>query len=510
MTLAAMAGRSFVSVAVAAMSAVALAFGSGLGSTAGAQRVPGAAVVVQVPPNIVLVMMDDMRVDDLAWLPAVQQQIVRAGVSYRRFYAPTALCCPSRASVLRGQYPHNTGILDNTEPAGGFAGSQRLDGQTLATWLDPTYRTGYVGKYFNGYEGDDQRYVPPGWDDWQGSLHTYAFINSLTNDNGVAVSDPGPYNSDVFGDQAVDFIRESAPLAQPFFLHLSMVAPHIGDPKYTDGDQGVKSPYVPEAWRGTYFGPRFVKAPSFNEADVSDKTGPVADLAPLTLKQRNRLVIQTAQRREALLASSAAIGRVLREVQGSGEGDSTYILFLSDNGSTLGEHRYPLGKTKPYEPASRVPFAIRGPGLSAGTTYPHLAGTMDVAPTVLDLAGVAAPFEFDGHSVLPGTQPASTESERAILLMASARLIDPENGGAVKYSPRIAVDETPWSYRGLVTARWKLIRWVGKEAWELYDLANDPDELTNLSNDHRWNKVQHQLTGRLNRLWMCAGRACDG
>lgn len=491
----------------AVLAVVTLALGAGIGP-ATATRPATSAATDSASPNIVIVMMDDMRADDLPWLPVVQREIYDRGVAYSRFYAPTALCCPSRASVLRGQYPHNSSILSNAEPAGGYAGSRRIDGQTLATWLDPTYRTGYVGKYFNGYEGESQTYVPPGWDDWQGSLHTYFYTGSLTNDNGAPVSDPKRYNSDVFGDQAVDFVSESAPLDEPYFLHLSMVAPHHGAP-HTDGDHHMATPYVPLAWRGAYTGPRFVDAPSFNEANVGDKTGPVTALPRLTRHQRKVLAVQTAQRRESLLASDAAVGRVLQAVDDSGEGDSTYVLFMSDNGMMLGEHRYRMLKNLPYEPASRLPFAIRGPGLVAGTTYDDLAGTMDVAPTVLDLAEADSTLELDGHSVLPSAQPTSPQRDRAVLLMGSAGVVDPENGGEVRYAARVPVDETSWRYRGIVTRRWKLIRWVQEDSWELYDLRRDPDELTNLSGRPRWDAVEQQLRDRLDSLWGCAGQACD-
>ncbi len=494
--------RAGATVVVTALALALLGAGQ---PTLGAPAVPRPAG--PPAPNVVLVMMDDMRADDLPWLPTVADDIVARGVSYSHFYAPTALCCPSRASVLRGQYPHNTTILENTEPGGGFAGSLRIDDQTLATWLDPTYRTGYVGKYFNGYESPTQTYIPPGWDAWWGSLHTYAYTNSLTNHDGVPEHDRGPYNSDVFAEQAVDFIESSAPAVEPYFLHLSFVAPHHGPP-HTDGDAGRKSPYVPPPFQGTYAGPRFVDTPSFNERDVSDKTGPVADRSRLSWRERKTLALQTAQRREALQASDAAIARVLAAVEASGEGGSTYVLFVSDNGMLLGEHRYRMTKNSPYEASSRLPFAIRGPGLTPGSTVDAMAGTMDVAPTVLDLAGVEPPLELDGRSVVPAEVPPARD-DRAILLMASARPTDPENGGEVRSAPRLSVAETPWKYRGLVTARWKLLNWSYHDAWELYDLRRDPDELRNLAGRARWARVESTLQQRFADLWGCAGRACD-
>ena len=120
-----------------------------------------AVAAAQTPPNIVLVLVDDARYDDLTTMPQVRQLIGGAGVSFRNFYSPFPLCCPARATLLTGQYAHNHGVLGNFRPNGGF--DEFRDGSTLATWLDPTYRTGLIGKYLNEYAPP---YQPPGWDEW--------------------------------------------------------------------------------------------------------------------------------------------------------------------------------------------------------------------------------------------------------------------------------------------------------------------------------------------------------
>ncbi|MBA3719567.1 MAG: sulfatase-like hydrolase/transferase [Nocardioidaceae bacterium] len=194
-------------------------------------------------PNVVLVVMDDMRADDLPWMPTVTSEIAETGTQFTSFYAPTPLCCPSRASMLRGQYPHNTGILTNAEPDGGFAAFSALEDSTLAAWLDPTYTTGYVGKYLNGYESSTQTHVPPGWDFWNGTTRTYHYKAVLTNENGTVVDHSGVNSPDLFGEQAIQFLDTVVANPEPFFLELSFVTPHNGRP-HNDGDGGIPSPFL--------------------------------------------------------------------------------------------------------------------------------------------------------------------------------------------------------------------------------------------------------------------------
>jgi arylsulfatase A-like enzyme len=448
-------------------------------------------------PNVLFIMMDDMRKDDLRWMPAVRSRIFAQGQTYRNHYAPTSLCCPNRWTALKGQYPRNHGVMANTEPYGGFEGSQNNDGSTLSTWLAGSYYTGYVGKYLNGYEREI--YVPPGWSDWQGSSCTYHFTQPCTNDNGIIVDDGAAYNEKVHTTRSIEFIRSTNDGLFPYFLHTAYVTPHHGPP-HNDGDEQVATPWVPPAYRGTYDGPRHVATPSFNERDTSDKQGPVAKLPPLSASDLHELAIQTRQRREALMATDAQIARLLNAVDATGE--ATYVIFTSDNGNMLGDHRYPMGKTKPYEAASNIPLGIRGPGITPGSVYRGVTGTQDIAPSILNIAQVPAPYELDGRNIIP---PRDVLANRGILLMSREGPIDPEDGGAVIQ----AAEEPGWTYRGLVTQRWKLIRWPNQDGWELFDLTNDPDELVNLVNNPEYDAVEEQMKAHLDRLWNCSGRSCD-
>ncbi len=474
-----------------------------------APRPASAAQGVQAAPNIVLIIMDDMRVDDLSWMPTVVDQIAGLGMSYTDYYDPASLCCPARASILRGQYPHNTGILTNSQPDGGWVGSLNIDSSTIATWLDPTYATGYVGKYFNGYDGFDQTYVPPGWTDWMGAVRTYRYRDVWTNDNGTVVDQGGRNSPTVFGDNAVQFINERAPRRQPFFLHLSFVTPHNGGP-HTDGDGGLPSPFVAPRDRGTYTGPPHPMDASYNEADISDKTGSPAGRPPLTPKHEANIALLNQQRRESLAAADRAVAGVMDALQAAGELDDTYIIFVSDNGFLLGEHRLQT-KWQPYEPGSHLPLFIRGPDVPASREWQSITASQDIAPTILDMAaetGVGADITLDGQSLLPGQPRPPGSRNRAVLLERPAVPIDPENGGPVRHAASRDVEDLSWIYRGLVTRRWKLISWDTRGTYELYDLERDPYERLNVYDDPAYAARADAMMARLERLWLCAGAAC--
>jgi arylsulfatase A-like enzyme len=474
----------------------------------------GASTAQRVRPNIVVVLMDDLRRDDMPWLPAVRRYIVDRGVTFSNYYTPVSYCCPARASILRGQYPHNTGILTNAEPDGGFAGSRAIDSSTLATWLDPAYHTAYIGKYLNGYEGRQRTYIPPGWDEWMGTTATYDYLGIRLNDNGTIVDRSGINSPTLLAREARRYIRARAPRRAPFYLQLSFVTPHEGGP-HTDGDAevsappGLGTPYVAPRARGTYDGPAHPPDPSYNEADVSDKAGPNAELPRLSNRHKAWVALASAQRRESLAAADRGIRWVMKSLHASGEMRRTYVIFTSDNGYMLGEHR-DVDKFGPYEPSAHLPLAIRGPGIARGAKTAGMAGTHDLAPTILRMAHARARADIalDGHSILP-RRGWHEDPSRAILLEKAALPVDAENGGKVRFAAPRTVAETNWAYRGLVTSRWKLVSWDQFGTFEMYDLRKDPYELRSLYYSPKHHDKATALRHRLARLWMCSAAACN-
>ena len=446
------------------------------------------ATAAQTEPNIVLVLVDDGRVDDLAAMPRVRRLVGDEGVSFTDFYAPFPLCCPARATLLTGQYAHNHRVLGNTAPGGGF--TKFRDQSTLATWLAPTYRTGLIGKYLNGY---GPPYRPPGWDEWMVPSSMYGYLGSRwylhRGAAGGYQTIPG-YQTDTIAALASDFIARNAPRAEPFFLFTSIVAPHDGLPRDPDDVSGYPSPYVKPAYRDRFTGLTNTD-PSFDEADVSDK--PVRP-SRLSATDRRGITEHLQQRREASLSIDDAVARIVASLSAAGELADTYLIFASDNGLMLGEHRIRGGKSTPYEVASRVPFMVRGPGIPAGRAVPKVAGQIDFAPTVLAMAGLPARASVDGVNLLgllrdPG---GAGPARRGVLLEATANS---------------RTENPPWHFRGVVDGSWKYVE-REKGGKELYDLVNDPFELTNVAGRAAYSQRQKVLAQLLASLRECRGTQC--
>ena len=188
-------------------------------------------------PNIIFILTDDQdsTLGSLDYMPKLNALLTQNGITFSNFFVTYSLCCPSRASILRGQYPHNTQVVGNEPPLGGFLKFHQLglENSTIATWLhDEGYRTGLLGKYVNGYPSrSNQAYVPPGWDEWYSSTRgdAYSEYNYQLNENGKLVPYgklPEDYLTDVLGRKAMDFIQRAPSFGQPFFVFLATFAPH--------------------------------------------------------------------------------------------------------------------------------------------------------------------------------------------------------------------------------------------------------------------------------------------
>ena len=295
--------------------------------------------------------MDDMRYDDVAVaMPNVMSSIVARGTEFISNYCATPLCAPSRAMLLRGQFPHNTGVTGNADPHGGRA-MKRIDDETLGVWLQRAgYHTSFVGKYINGYGDPDSgylpAYVPPGWNTWRVPCdRTYHYTNTVINSNGAISNPQGRFTTRLFGDYAVEVLRARLASERPFYLQVNFVAPHSGPPRNPGDDPAWDSlamPYVPPGWRGTYTGPTRPTNVSYNEADVSDK--PCLGQPPLSPGETAFIDAATQHRRDALFAADAQIERCIRVIRTSGR--RTALIFLSDNGYMSGEHRIHRGRTR--------------------------------------------------------------------------------------------------------------------------------------------------------------------
>ena len=375
-------------------------------------------------PNILVVTTDDMRWDELRYVPNVRKYVASRGLRFSNSFAPNPLCCPSRASFLTGQYSHNHGVYTHEVPYGYAAFDDHL---TVGTALNTAgYQTALVGKYLNGYGkqpsmvtgGPSATYVPDGWTDWMVSIEkrwpvgspyrggTYNYQSFTQNVNGKVTGNRGTYSSVVVGDQVQRLVRKydaARETGHPWFIWATPVAPHFGGPAEADDPspyrtkRGTLSTFQTPArpdWVKGWFDDEIKRAPGVragerpSERDVSDKPDFIRKLPDLVGAERRALLEVQRQRAEALFAWDRQFGRIVRTLKKTGQYQDTVIVFTSDNGYFTGEHRQRSGKIKPYEPSLRVPLVVAGPGIPHGVREAPVT-TIDVTATILDLAGAS-------------------------------------------------------------------------------------------------------------------------
>lgn len=420
------------------------------------------------PPSIVLIVTDDQRWDTMWAMPIVRSELAAKGISFENGFVSNPLCCPSRATILTGQYSHSNGVYTNQSgrPYGGFSAFD--DRSTVATWLhDAGYRTAMLGKYLNGYEGP---YVPPGWDRWFATYENFGFYEYLATADGLVKpygSGKHEYGTSVLVGEAERFIG-STPTDTPLFLYFGPHAPHA-PATAAPGDEHAFSD-LPR-WR-----PR-----SYDEADVSDKPEYIQRRIRLPGDVRAKIDAFRRQQYRSLLAVDRAVGAIVDVLEETGRLDNTLIMFTSDNGMAWGEHRWNT-KLAPYEESIRVPFVVRyDAAIRSPRTDEHFVLNIDLAPTIAAAAGVAAPG-VDG----------------------------------VDLAPLFTDDEAPWrddflvehlqkneisvpTYCGVRTTEHLFVRYrTGEE--ELYDLQRDPAQLQNIVDLDGYKEIRRDLLRRLRDL----------
>ncbi len=463
-------------------------------------------------PNVVVVMTDDQTVESMRVMPKVQKLIGDEGVTFANNFAANPICCPSRSTFLSGQYSHTTGVLRNSPPFGGFTA---FDGsEALPVWLQNAgYFTAHIGKYLNGYGEADPTSIPPGWSDWQATVDptTYRMYGYTLNENGTLVTygdydtpDPATYQTDVLARKAEELIDRRAGRGAPFFLSVAPLAPHVEVFKRESaGDDDPPTPTFPNprpAPRdlGAFQRAKLPNNADFNEADISDKPEDIRARPLLTPRRISIARGRYRSRLASLLAVDDMVGRIVGALRRNDALDDTVIVFTSDNGFLLGEHRIQNGKQFPYETSIRVPLEIRGPGIPSGEVRRQLAANVDLAPTILDLAGVEAGSPRDGVSLLPLIEDDQLFGGRAIAL---------ENWCQVNDACFDPLDPDKPRYRGVRTDRYAFMRYPNGEE-ELYDLRRDPFELRSLDRSRRHGDELGALRRLERRLESCAGTEC--
>lgn len=412
-------------------------------------------------PNIVIVLTDDMRDSDWQALPRTQELINEQGTVFPNFFLTTAVCSPSRASILTGLYAHNHGVTRNSGKNGGADQykQRNLAERSLPNALKQVgYRNGLFGKFMNGMS--EKGGIPGAWDRWMASAEL-AYYSPLMNDNGKPrdFQQKSQYSTDLIAGRAVEFIRDTA-AETPLFLLFAPKAPH--------------GPSIPaRRHRGTFGGAQRERSPDVNEADVSDKPAVVRGGKDVGLGKLDGL---ERKRLETLVSVDEAVERVVGTLDEEGRLDNTYIFVLSDNGYMMGSHRL-MQKGLAYRESTQVRMAVRGPAFPSGIDE-RVTANIDIAPTIVDLAGAALPNP-DGLSL------AGAFARDAVLL---------EGFGGND------------AYQAVRTARHLYVEYT-KGGRELYDYEVDPYELDNLLPAAE--AAAAPLVARLEALRGCIGSGCS-
>ena len=449
-------------------------------------------------PNVLLFMVDDMRADELSgpWMRQTRSLIQDPGVTFANSFSPLPLCGPARASFLTGRYAHNTGIRMNKVPSSAF--DQLDDDNTLPVWLDNAgYNTAFLGKYINGYAPQTAQkpgsYVPPGWDQWYGSIGggTYNYFHTVLSNNGKGTIDlDGKYQTNAYAEMGSRMVSELARKDAPFYFNLSFTAPHAGTPR--DKDPGaLKSPVSAPKMRGAY--DKLISTPAGVPGEPCNDglSSAVQSKKPITPKRQRKITEVRRQRAESLASVDDAIARIMRSLRKSGELDNTYVIFTSDNGYFLGEFRQAIGKKLQYEPSLRTPTIMRGPGIDRGITRDRAFTTIDFAPTIADMAGATVGPNVDGTSLL-NTATGKPQPWLRPILTDTGAWRDRRHYGLGVLMPGTFYGE----YNDPRRPR------------ELFDLRRDPSELHNLIDSPRYRGESRKMSTLLDQLRQCRGAEC--
>ena len=440
------------------------------------------------PPNIIFILTDDLDFALMPYMENTNKLIGEQGATFTNYFVTSSACCPSRASTLRGQYPHNTGVLENSP---GFERFHEYgnDESTIATWLKSTgYKNSFLGKYMNLYPAGVKRtYIPPGWTDWHVFLYresTDFYFAYTMNENGKLVryhKKAEDYSTDVMKTRTLEFINKYSKRSSPFFVFISTYAPHGPSdpaPRHTKLFTDLIYP----------------QSKSFHEEDISDKPGIIRNLINtggiFEEEEANALFIRRVQSMQAV---DEMVAELVKNLEESGELDNTYIFFTSDNGFHMGEHNLPSGKMLAYEEDIRVPLLVRGPGIQPGTTINQMTANIDIAPTITDLAGGQFADFVDGRSFVPfllASDQQPVDWRKALLI---------ETGALDRESPVIA-------YRGIHAENFIYLEYESGEI-EYYDLIADPFQMDNLANTLDTQTLSTLHTW-LEELMACQAESC--
>jgi N-acetylglucosamine-6-sulfatase len=438
-------------------------------------------------PNIIFILVDDLRWDELGITghPFVKtpniDRIGSEGALFRNAFMTTPLCSPSRASFLTGQYAYTHGITDNVDRS---VASHKLI--TFPLLLQQAgYATAFIGKWHMGND-DSPR---PGFDRWVSFKGQGSYINPEINEDGKDVNGRG-YITDLLNQYAVEFIRQRHD--KPFLVYLAHKAIHPEVMQHGDGSVNLAEAehFIPaERHSKLFVGEKIPRRPSAMQPPIGKPAlqRKINDLPPLGAKTASSDEIVLGRLR-SLMAIEEGVGKILKALQETNQLDDTVIVFASDNGYFYGEHGLSVERRLAYEESIRMPLLVRYPRMiKARTVRDEFALNIDVAPTLLELAGVSPPVTVQGRSLAPLLKGLGSDWRRSFLIEY--------------YSDKVFPRIQKMGYKAVRTERWKYIHYLELDGMdELYDLKSDPYEMTNIINRRDAAKTLEDMKRELERL----------
>ena len=411
-------------------------------------------------PNIVVILTDDLDqlLGTLNYTPNINRLLRDGGMSFSRAFVTNSVCCPSRSTLLRGQYTHSHQVYTNSPPNGSFLKFVKLreDTSTIGVWLQRAgYATSLMGKYLNGYNVD---YLPPGWNDWHVAANGYPEFNYRLNDNGKINSygsDSASYLTDVLRTDALDFIKANA--KRPFYLEIATFAPH--------------GPATPAPRHANLF---------------------------MNLENPARKRVQSMQAVDEMVVA------LFDQLRASGILNNTYIFFTSDNGFHYNQHDLKPGKQTAYEEDVRIPLFVVGPGIKPGSKSDLIVGNVDYAQTFADIAGIATPDFVEGRSLLPILHGARPADWRKAMLLENYLGNKPDTQ-PIRRRARVNNRIIEPRYMAIRTATHTYIEWRNGNRM-LFDLTRDSAENNNIADQQP--ELVKQLSDWVHRLHSCTAAQC--
>nr|XP_022912032.1 N-acetylglucosamine-6-sulfatase-like isoform X2 [Onthophagus taurus] len=341
-------------------------------------------------PNFVFILTDDqdLLLNGLLPMRSTRKLVADEGITFTNAFVNTPICCPSRSTILTGKYIHNLQVFNNSL-SGNCASNfwqKKHEKHSVANLLktNKNYTTFYAGKYLNQYGNDRSgglKHVPVGYDWWIGLKGNSVYYNYSLSINGTKKSFRDEYLTDVLSDYSIEFLNQRK---DPFFMMIAPPACH--------------SPFQPAPRHiGAFKGTKALKTPNFNYSS-HDKHW-IVEMNPNYLPTNITSLDRIQQlRMETLLSVDEMVERLIKKLIDLKILNETYIIFTSDNGFHIGQFTQPWDKRQPYETDVKVPFFIKGPKIRSKSLENRPISTIDVLPTILDLASIEIPGDIDGVS----------------------------------------------------------------------------------------------------------------